>query len=326
MQNEIVHLSRHLKKSAISRAYGSSGTILSLESIAGSYKPLANKHTPGFLGTNELETVISYLSGLPLEMRKQLPGLNPERADIIIAGGVILHEILKSSNLKGILTSSRSLRDGLLVDYISRIPGFPHAEYVSIRERSVRQLGKTCNIDEEHAQHIQTLCLQMFQSAKKTGLISYSDEIREILLCASYLHDAGQFISFSNHHQHSYYLITEISLLGFNQHETILIALIARYHRKKLPRSSDPGFKDLNRTDRRMVRVLSLFLRFAENLDRSHNRRVLKVKFSREKNNVVMKVNSVSDCSLEIWAAESDINSFHRTFRMPLRIELDTID
>lgn len=321
IDHEIVHITRQLKGSDVSRAYGSSGTILSLEMIAGSYKPLVNRHTPGFLTTNELEIIISYLSGLPLEVRKQVQGLNPERADIIIAGAVILHEILKSSGLKGITTSSRSLRDGLLVDYISRIPNFPHTEYVSVRERSIRDLGRTCHVDEEHAHHIVHLCQQMYFSAKKIGLISYSDEIEELFLNAAYLHDTGQFISFSNHHQHSYYLITEMPLLGFNKHEILIMALIARYHRKKEPRNRDITFQDLNRAEKRIIRVLSLFLRFAENLDRRHDQRITGVKFRRKKSGVTLTLSSNTDCSLELWAALSEKDLFFSIFRIPLQIE-----
>ncbi|PWR76091.1 Ppx/GppA phosphatase family protein [Methanospirillum stamsii] len=321
IDHEIVHSTRFILDSKIARAFGSSGTILSLESIAASYKPLAGRHNPGFLGTGELETLIPYLAGLPLQIRREVQGLNPERADIIVAGAVILHEILKSSGIKGIYTSSRSLRDGLLVDFISRIPNFPHAEHVSVRERSVRHLGKTCHIDEKHAGHIVSLCLMMFQSGKKSGLFSYTDDIEEIFSHAAYLHDVGQFISFPNHHQHSFYLITEVPLLGFNQHEVIIMALIARYHRKKLPRPRDSVFRDLNRSDKKMVQVLSFLLRLAENLDRSHDLRVKTAEFVQRKEHIVLKISSASDCSLELWAAESEKEGFFRIFRKPLLIE-----
>lgn len=321
IDHEIVHIARHINTWNITRAYGSSGTILSLETIAASYKPCAESHIPGFLSIEELDVLIKYLSNLPLQVRKEVQGLNSDRADIIIAGAVILHEIVKVTGLKGVFTSSRSLRDGLLVDYITRIPGFPHAEPVSIRERSVRHLGRLCHIDELHAAHIALLSLQLYHSGVRAGLFTLQEESEEILSHAAYLHDVGQFISFSNHHQHSFYLITQVPLLGFNQHEVLMIGLIARYHRKKLPRQRDNPFQELDRTDRRMVRVLSLLLRLAENLDRSHDRRIEHVEFTRKKEKIVLSVSCKSDCSLEIWAVESERDSFFRTFRTKLHIE-----
>jgi exopolyphosphatase/guanosine-5'-triphosphate,3'-diphosphate pyrophosphatase len=100
-----------------------------------------------------------------------------------------------------------------------------------------------------------------------------------------------------------------------------MIGLIARYHRKKLPRQRDNPFQELDRTDRRIVRVLSLLLRIAENLDRSHDRRIEKAEFIRKKDRVVLSVSCISDCSLEIWAVESEKDSFFRTFRTKLQID-----
>jgi len=320
IKQQIVHIAKNTLTCNVKKAFGSSGTILSLETIAGSYKPFLNDHINGFLSTDELGTVITYLASLPLQVRREVAGLNPDRAEIIIAGAVILHEILKTTNISGIQVSSRSLRDGLLVDYLSKIPGFPHEKQVPVREQSVGHLGKVCHIDEKHADHVARVALQLYHSGKKTGLFTCPDEAEELLKHAAYLHDIGQFISFSDHHQHSYYLITEGSLLGFNQHEVRIIGLIARYHRKKLPKSHDIPFQELGRDDRRLVRILALLLRFAENLDRNHDQRIEKAEFVRKKGVTILRVSCRVDSPLELWAVESEKDSFFRTFRSSLQI------
>ena len=99
------------------------------------------------------------------------------------------------------------------------------------------------------------------------------------------------------------------------------MALIARYHRKKLPRPRDSVFRDLNRADKKMVQVLSFLLRLAENLDRSHDLRVKTAEFVQRKEHIVLKISSDSDCSMELWAAESEKEGFFRIFRKPLLIE-----
>ena len=323
IDDQIVHVVKKLQSFKVSRAFGSSGTILSLEAIAAGFKPLAATHTPGFLSVFELEQVIRYLSSLPLQVRRSVQGLNPERADIIIAGAVILHEILKAGGCDGVTISQRSLRDGQLVDYISKIPGFPHAEQVPVREKSVRHLGRSCHIDETHAAHITDLCLQLYDSGILLDIFSFPETAREILMYASHLHDVGQFISFSDHHHHSFYLITHVPLLGFNQHEILLIALTARHHRKKMPRTRDGDFNELKRDERRLIRVLSLLLRIAEHLDRSHDQRVKKVEFIRDADHVLLSITCNGDCSLEAWAVESDKEAFNRVIRKPLRIIVD---
>jgi exopolyphosphatase / guanosine-5'-triphosphate,3'-diphosphate pyrophosphatase len=326
VDNQIVHVAKSIRSYKISRAFGSSGTIISLEAIAAAYKPLSGSHKSGVLTRDELDQVVKYLSGLSLKDRRSVTGLNSDRADIIIAGSVILHEILKTTGVKSIEISSRSLRDGLLLDYISRIPGFFSEDRIPVRENSVRSLGISCHIDEDHTDQITSLALDLYDTGVISGLFERSDEGRDMLYYAARLHDVGQFISFSNHHQHSFYLITEVPLPGFNQHEVLLIGLIAKYHRKKPPRSRDPSFRALSRNDKRMVRQLSLILRISEHLDRSHDRRVIKASFENSipenEKSAYLDIFCNEDCSLERWAVEADKEIFFRTTGLLLKIKV----
>ena len=109
----IAHTVRNLQKYSYERAYGSSGTIIALESIARQYKGTTDVHVQGVLTLTELEHIIDLLKEKPLEERRKIEGLNPERADIIIPGALILQTILEQSGLKEIIVTDRSLRDGL---------------------------------------------------------------------------------------------------------------------------------------------------------------------------------------------------------------------
>jgi exopolyphosphatase / guanosine-5'-triphosphate,3'-diphosphate pyrophosphatase len=313
------HTIRHVRRYQVEQAFGSSGTISSLELIAAGMKELAPSHQQGVLTRAELSAVVSYLSSLPLADRRLIPGLNPDRADIIVAGALILDSLLEQAGISRIQISSRSLRDGLLVDYLSKIPGFPYAELMPVRESSVRQLGRSCHISEHHADHVTRLAFHLFDSAQECGLHALPGDARELLGFASYLHDVGQFISFSGHHQHSYYLITNAPLLGFHDLEILMMALIARYHRKKLPRRKDPGYSQLSADDQATVQILALFLRMAENLDRSHDGRVTQARLSmKDRRTVQLTIGCESDWTLEEWAIRGDMESFEQTFKKEL--------
>ena len=85
---------------------------------------------------------IDLLCALPLEERRKVPGINAERADIIIAGAVILETFMKELGLESITITSRGLQDGMLMDYLSRMEDFPLFGTLSPRERSVLQTGQ----------------------------------------------------------------------------------------------------------------------------------------------------------------------------------------
>lgn len=321
IRDQVTHVVREVRKKGITGAVGSSGTIGAIESVAACMKDLPVPHRPGFISISELSRVSAYLSSLTLKERREVPGLTPARADIIIAGSLILESFLSLTGISSIEISSRGLRDGMLADYLSRIPGFPHAEALPVRETSIRQLGRSCQIDEAHADRVTAFSLSLFDSAEACGLHTLSERSREILAHAAYLHDTGQFISFTGHHQHSFYLITHAPLLGFHEDEILRIALLSRYHRKRMPRPRDPGYRGLDGGVRREVQILSVFLRMAENLDRSHDGRVEAAFLSRSgKQRVVLTIRCRSDCTLEEWALAGDSGSFEQVFGRPLEI------
>jgi exopolyphosphatase/guanosine-5'-triphosphate,3'-diphosphate pyrophosphatase len=188
------------------------------------------------------------------------------------------------------------LQDGLLVDYLSRMDAFPLFGELSPRQRSVLQLGRSCGINEIHARTVASLVLELFDSAKTLKLHNFGDSERELLEYATFLHDIGSFISYTNHHAHSYYIIKNSELLGFDQKEVSFMANIARFHRKKTPKKKDP-----------------------ESLDRSHTALVQHVRFSGvDKDTVSLEIVARGDCQLEIWGVEAEKKAFEKIFEKKL--------
>jgi exopolyphosphatase/guanosine-5'-triphosphate,3'-diphosphate pyrophosphatase len=295
-------------------AVGSSGSIMNLTEIA--RKALhPNAAAPvSTLTYRDLKKVIDLLCSLPLEQRRKIPGINPERADIIIGGAAILDVFMKEFSFDAITTTGQGLQDGLLVDYLSRMDDFPLLGELSPRQRSVLQLGRSCGINESHARTVTSLALELFDSARELGLYHLGDHERELLEYATFLHDVGSFISYTNHHAHSYYIIKNSELLGFDQKEVTFMANLARFHRKKAPRKKDPEILELDPPDREMLKNLATFLRLGESLDRSHAGLIQHVRFSSlDKDTVHLEVVARGDCHLEIWGIEGEKKAFEKS-------------
>nr|WP_320160823.1 Ppx/GppA phosphatase family protein [uncultured Methanoregula sp.] len=315
IRNAVVHSLSKIKKTPLDCAIGSSGTIINLAEIA--HKVL-HPDSPALdlvLSYKDLKKISELLCSLPLEQRRKVPGINPERADIIIAGSAVLDVFMKELSLDSITITSRGLQDGLLVDYLSRMDSFPLLGELSPRQRSVIQLGRSCGINEAHARTVTSLVLELFDSAKETGLHDFGNPARELLEYATFLHDIGSFISYTNHHAHSYYIIRNSELLGFDQKEVAFMANLARFHRKKTPKKKDPGIAELESRDRDILRVLATFIRLGESLDRSHAALIQHVRFVRvEKDIVHLEIVARGDCQLEIWGIENERKAFEKVF------------
>ena len=322
IRDTIIHSIKKIRSLKPVIAIGSSGSIMNLAEIA--QKALHQNGSNGdpVLSGKDLQKVIELLCSLPLDQRRKVPGMNPERADIIIAGAAILESFMKELGLDAIMTTGRGLQDGLLVDYLSRMDAFPLLGELSPRQRSVLQLGRSCGINEVHARTVTSLVLELFDTAKEQGLHDFGENERELLEYATFLHDIGSFISYTNHHAHSYYIIRNSELLGFDQKEITFIANIARFHRKKAPRKKDPEVMELESRERDALRVLSTFIRLSESLDRSHTALIQHVKFSRvDKEGVHLEVVARGDCQLEIWGVEAEKKAFEKIFEKQLVIE-----
>jgi exopolyphosphatase/guanosine-5'-triphosphate,3'-diphosphate pyrophosphatase len=193
---------------------------------------------------------------------------------------------------------------------------------LSPRQRSVLQLGRSCGINEVHARTVTSLVLELFDSAKEQGMHNFSDRERELLEYATFLHDIGSFISYANHHAHSYYIIKNSELLGFDQNEITFIANIARFHRKKTLKKKDPEVMELESHERETLRILTTFIRLSESLDRSHTALIRHVKFTRvDKECIHLEVLARGDCQLEIWGVEAEKKAFEKIFGKQLVIE-----
>ena len=299
-------------------AYGSSGTMINLAEI--SNKLFKREGTDELVLTRKnLKKIATVLCWLPLEERRRVPAINPDRADIIVAGAAIIEALMEQFGLQEIHVSHRELRDGLLVDYLSKTEGFRQLQQSPARSRSVLHLGRSCNFDEKHAQTVTALALELFDSAKQIGLHTLGEKERDILMYASTLHDVGDFLSFNDHHMHSYYIINNAGLLGFSKQEIKIMANIAKFHRKKLPSKKTLRSEEIDEESKIIVLVLSTFLRLAEKLDRSHCGLVKKAEFTREnKDHVLLRFYSDTDCSLEKWSILQNKQAFSEAFDVEL--------
>lgn len=314
----MVHTVRTVSKSSIDLTVGSSGSIMNLAEMC----VRAYNGKPGALRLSHLKKLTTMLRSLPLEARRAVPGMNPERADIIIGGAAVLETLMEEIKIEELTVSDRGAQNGLLVDYLSRIEGYPHAKRLSVRETSVLQLGRSCNIDEHHAETVVKLALELFDSAKAIGLHDIGRKERELLKYAAYLHDVGDFISFTNHHAHSYYIVKNADLLGFEAKEIVMMANLVRYHRKRPPRRKDPELEDLDDRTQQKIIVLAAFMRLAETLDRSHANLVSSVALRKSGREIVLNVEAEADVSLELWGVEGDCKAFNRAFDRDLKVEV----
>jgi exopolyphosphatase/guanosine-5'-triphosphate,3'-diphosphate pyrophosphatase len=308
-------------------AYGSSGTIMNLAEVTA--RRLGNDITSirnYRLSYSDLAETISMLCGLSLAERRNVPGINPERADIIISGAAVLDTIMRDTGAESITVSDRALRDGVLVDFLFQEQSAKQ-EYLqtSPRLRSVLELCKSCQFDEAHALKTAELADSIFVQLRDLGLHAYGKAETELLHYACLAHDVGTFVSASDHHKHSYYIIRNWNLLGFSDEEIEILATTAMCHRKAGPRKTSPR---LGSAVLRRVEVMASVLRVADALDRTQLGVVQSVECEYEpsKSKLTLQVKASVDCPLEMGWLETKKQLFEEVLGVDVEARLAIAD
>jgi exopolyphosphatase / guanosine-5'-triphosphate,3'-diphosphate pyrophosphatase len=310
---------RELADYTLDLGFGSSGTIESLAEVASRMKGTSSD--AGYLTLGDLRAAIRHLRSLGLEARRQVPGLTPGRADIVIGGAAILDVFMDELGLQALRVSDRGLRDGLLVDYLQRHKQTDLFSELAPRERSVLQLGRSCRFNEQHARKVAELALALFDSAAECRLHKMGAWEREILEYAALLHHIGSFLTYSGYQKHSYYLISNADLLGFDQLETTLMALSVLHHRGSLPRKGSPELKALETGLQDTMRALSTFIRIAENLDRGQAGAVAGARLVPAGNGKVdLEIDAIHDPYVELAGVENHREVFEKVFKVSLKV------
>ena len=149
-----------------------------------------------------------------------------------------------------------------------------------------------------------------------------TDREREWLEYGALLHDIGVHISYEKHHRHSYYLIKNGDLRGFDPAEIEAIALIARYHRQAKPKKSHDGYGDLPGGMRRTIRTLAAMVRLAEGLDRSHAQALAGIDLYPRGDDYLARLRTSGDAELELWAAHRHVGPLEGILGKPIRFEV----
>ncbi len=334
LERPVEELKASLQPGELPRLIGTSGTIETLAMLHAREKTGAvPSPLHGYEFTlKDLRETVTHLRHLSVAERAQIPGINDRRAEIILAGALILQEAMTLLGMDSIVICERSLREGVIVDWMLthgliedrlRYQG-------SVRQRSVLDTAIKYQVKLDYSEQVAEFALSLFDQTQGV-LHNWGEEERELLWAAAVLHHCGHHISHSSHHRHSYYLIRNSDLLGYTETEIETIANLARYHRKSAPKKKHESYRNLtSKRHRRVVDQLSALLRLAVALDRRQIGAIKRVLCephpeSQEFRLLIQPAKPGDDCALELWSLDYKKASFETEFGLKLVPVLDTV-
>jgi exopolyphosphatase/guanosine-5'-triphosphate,3'-diphosphate pyrophosphatase len=297
---------------------GMGGTIRNLARIEAERQsyPLNTLH--GFaLSRDSVEETLDLLRTLPLKKRRDIPGLNRDRADIILPGVMVVRAVMEHLGVEGMTVSVNGLREGVFFEHFWE--HLPYPVIYDVRRFSLLNMARLYHYQKQHANHVRYLAGRLFEQL--ASLHGYGKPEREILDAAAVLHDLGVVIDYEYHHKHTETLIANRGLPGYTPREIALIALIARYHRRGRPKTL--GYDGLlHEGDELLLMRLAAILRMAEYLERGRNGIVDDVIVSPDGEGICITLIADEYPAVELWQAEHNaVPLFEAAFERPTRLQ-----
>jgi len=319
---------RRIKPGETPVLVATSGTAMAIGSLAASEEERPPRKLHGYSVTRQrLDKVVDRLITMTPAQRRELAPINDRRAEIIVPGALILQTTMKMLGVGEFVLSERALREGLIVDWMLR-QGLLEDRFSfqsSIRQRTVLHQVQRFAVNQSRAERVASHALSLYDATRGV-MHDDSGEGRELLWAAAMLHTCGQHINISAYHKHTWYLIRHGELLGYSEAEHLMVAAIARYHRRSLPKKRHESWQLVaTRDNRRCVHQMALLLRLAAALDRRPEPvisalRIHAVKGSLDLEIVPERVNQ--NVSLEQWSLEGCAEVVKEAVGVNLRVRV----
>jgi exopolyphosphatase/guanosine-5'-triphosphate,3'-diphosphate pyrophosphatase len=238
-------------------------------------------------------------------------------ADLLLYALELHVGLAQQFRLEQIVVPDEDFEESLLAGLVSPAASVDHFR------RQVAQtalnLGRKFKIDTGHAQQVARLSATLFQELQ--GLHNLGRREALVLTAASLLHETGHLIGSRDHHLHSFYIIRHNEVFGLDQEDTLLAALVARYHRGPVPSNEHPDYLQLDRGQRLVVSKLAALLRVADSLDRGRGLKVGIRRARQETGRLVIELEGVKDTSAVQLALNRKAGLFSSVFGLDIFVE-----
>ncbi len=239
--------------------YGTSGTIRTLADITAQF---CNHDDNTHLTRKDLKQTQTKL--IDAVKADQLPdNIEAERKNTLVAGSIILQEVMRALGVKSLRVCPSALREGIIFDRINtagRLPARPI-------KAATQAMAKRFNLDCSQIKCVTQTSEIIFEAYAK--LLSLNHEAYRLLIAACQLHEVGLAMNHKKIHLHGSYIIAHSNLTGVTQRQQQMLATIVRFHRKASPNKSHAMLKNMRSQDIKTTIALAAMLRLAAALNRT---------------------------------------------------------
>lgn len=258
---------------------GSSGTVRALVKILKKKKKSVKKNGIQFEDLREINNQMSLMNTSQL---LGMEGMEPKRVDMILAGSILLEEIMFTLGAKRVVPTDYSLRDGILLEE-RKLLREKRTSRMEFHLDDLYEIAKRFGADLKHCQRMVAIGEKLFDRLERVHKIPPMWRI--YLTATVILRNLGDIISLSRHAKHTNYIIKNGDFPSMQAWENDFIAELCQFHSGgKIERGKLKFGKDKKKFDI-FVKLVAL-LRVIDALDLGPRSKVDIKRISWDKNQV----------------------------------------
>lgn len=312
IESKIYLLKPKLKKMPITKFIGLGGDLSTILEIC----KLENQ---AYISKERFEELYIQVREMNTDQMVEAFNISSAKAELLLPAILIFHSLLSRTKAVGIYAPMITNRQGILyglIDNLYEMPRKSNAENDIIS--SVWYMAEKYGVDKKHASYVEKMSLSLFDKTWKYHRLG--DQEKLYLQVAAILHDSGNYVTLSEHGNHSSNIIRTQSIMGFSDKELELIANIAKYHTTRIPTYSDRSYYVLSHHEKILVSKLSSILKIAESMDISHMQKISDIEVLVSEDALLLRLISTKDILLEKWDIMNNAEFFQEV--MGIRIKL----
>jgi len=209
------------------------------------------------------------LQAQTVDERLQIDGLSKDRVDIIIPASEAIRTLMEVTSSPLFIMSNKGLRDGIFLEKLLQERGISGFENVA--EENIFQLSKSFNVDRAHVNQVSNIARKLWEQLQPVIIANdaYENDLH-LLEYAAQLFSIGEFINKEASSEHTFYLLTNMSIDGVSHDERLAIALISSFKsRSRLIKYWESMQRMMTQEQLNRVEILGAILKLAFNLNRT---------------------------------------------------------
>ncbi|MFJ7972559.1 Ppx/GppA family phosphatase [Psychrobacillus sp. NPDC096389] len=251
----------------------------------------------------DLQEISSQFAHCSINELKKIDGLSSDRADIIVPALETFRLFMDKVNAPSFIYSKRGLREGIVFSQL--VEKFPSEFHVhEVKQNAVRHVLGKFNVLEEDTLHLYAIFTSIYKQFIEWDYIEPLEN-EQLLRYAYILFYIGEHIDQDAVSQHTFYLLTNLTIDGLSNEDRLKLALLASYKNKDTFKQYVAAFESvLQGNDLKKLRDIGALIRFTKGIDVLGRSNIKEVSLTKSSEEIVLTFSVEGNYMLEKYQAE----------------------